>query len=266
MLPRHLGNGRCAVAQDSERNDAWMKLSLWRITSLAGVASAAVLTMGSLAMAKTTTSMGNVTHTQANSQGGTGGAGGLGNSSGGAGGSTTPGPGGLPGKGGSTSPGPGNSNGGVGGAGGSTTPGPGNSTGGKGGTAGSQTPSVVTNTTQGAQGSISITETSPTTGTATWSWSGLTPGSYVEVFAFPKGSPNQASPLSANNGYVKTPGSYTTNITLPSGDNWGNTGIEMTTGAFATGQLPEVPWAAGLPLLIVLPFGISMWHRRRYQA
>ena len=237
MLPRHLGNGRCAVAQDSERNDAWMKLSLWRITSLAGVASAAVLTMGSLAMAKTTTSMGNVTHTQANFQGGTGGPGGLGNSSGGAGG-----------------------------AGGSTTSGPGNSTGGKGGTKGSQTPVVVTNTTQGAQGSISIKETSPTTGTATWSWSGLTPGSYVEVFAFPKGSPNQVTPLSANNGNVTTAGSYTTSITLPSGDNWGNTGIEMSTAAFATGQLPEVPWAAGLPLLLVLPFGISMWRRQRYQA
>lgn len=113
------------------------------------------------------------------------------------------------------------------------------------------------------QGTISITEKTSNSGTATWTWNGLIIGDYVSVYSFPKGSPQTPTPLPASDGKVITAGVYTVNVNLPPGDSWSNTGIEMATTNFAVGQLPEVPWAAGLPLLLVLPWGISMWRRRQ---
>lgn len=117
-------------------------------------------------------------------------------------------------------------------------------------------------TTNTAQGTVTITESSSTTGTATWNWSGLGLGDYVSVFTFPKPSVESATPLTASDGHVTTSGQYTTSISLPAGDTWSNTGVEMSESAFAVGQLPEVPWAAGLPLLLVIPLGLFFWRRR----
>ncbi len=112
------------------------------------------------------------------------------------------------------------------------------------------------------EGTITITASSSTTGTATWSWSGLSDGQFVSVYTFPDGSPNSPTPLTASDGNVTTNGTFTTSIKLPSGDTWSNTGIEMSESNFAVGQLPEVPWAAGLPLLLMVPWGITVWRRR----
>lgn len=121
---------------------------------------------------------------------------------------------------------------------------------------------AMAGTTSTQEGSIAITSTSPTAGTATWTWSGLDVGEYVSVYAFSKSSPSDITPLTAYNGDVTTPGKYTASITLPLGDTWSNTGIEMQEANFAAGQLPEVPWAAGIPLILVLPWAFSAWRQR----
>ncbi|MCL4496346.1 MAG: hypothetical protein M1294_16245 [Firmicutes bacterium] len=113
----------------------------------------------------------------------------------------------------------------------------------------------------GGNGSISITETSATQGTATWTWSGLAVGQYVSVYAAPKTNPSNTTLLPKSSGQVTKAGQYTTNITLPQGDTWTNTEVEMSESGFASGQLPEVPLAAGLPLLLLIPLGISIKRR-----
>ena len=123
----------------------------------------------------------------------------------------------------------------------------------------------VTATTPSGEGTITITETSATSGTATWTYSGLTLGNYVNVDAiFQKGS----TPTSeTSTGYVKTAGTYVATITVPQGDTWSNfVKVEMNTSASQVAQLPEVPWAAGLPLLLLVPFGVSLWRRRSAHA
>lgn len=122
------------------------------------------------------------------------------------------------------------------------------------------------NDAAGNYGSIRIIPTSSTTGTATWTYPSLTTQDYVTIYAFPISAPSNITPLASGSGYVTTPGSYVANVTLPSGDTWSNTGIKMTTLQFAVSQLPEVPWAAGLPLLLALPFGYSLWRRRTQPA
>ncbi len=119
--------------------------------------------------------------------------------------------------------------------------------------------SIVANVN--GSGTITITETSSTTGTATWTWSGLTKGQYVSVYFAPKDNPSQVQLLSKSSGQVTKTGQYTATITLPKGYTWSNVLIKMTESAFATGQLPEVPWAAGLPLLSLIPLGISIKRR-----
>jgi hypothetical protein len=124
-----------------------------------------------------------------------------------------------------------------------------------------QAPSVIQMTNASGSGTITITETSSTQGTATWTWSGLTKSQYVSVYVGLKNNLGQLQLLTSSSGQVTQSGQYTANITLPSGDTWSNVEIKMTESAFATGQLPEVPWAAGLPLLLLIPLGISMKRR-----
>ena len=120
---------------------------------------------------------------------------------------------------------------------------------------------AMASTTSSQEGTIAITEVSATTGTATWTWGSLDVGEYVSVYAFSKSSPSDIIPLPAYNGDVTTQGEYTTStITLPSHDTWSNTGIEMQEANFAVGQVPEVPWAAGIPLILVLPWAFSAWR------
>jgi hypothetical protein len=110
-------------------------------------------------------------------------------------------------------------------------------------------------------GTITIVTTGSSTGTVTWSWSGLGVGTPIDVFVFPKSSPNDITMLSPEPfGTVTTAGTFSANVTLPPGDTWSNTGVGMEEQAAAVGQLPEVPWAAGLPLLAALPW---LWSRRR---
>ncbi|PSR22693.1 MAG: hypothetical protein C7B45_05720 [Sulfobacillus acidophilus] len=111
-----------------------------------------------------------------------------------------------------------------------------------------------------AEGSITITETSSTTGTVTWSWSGLGVGDTVTVYAAPKGNATDTTQI--DEGTVSTSGTFTADVTLPSGDTWSNTQIEMAESASIAGQLPEVPWAAGLPLLLALPLGYVALRRK----
>ncbi|WP_053959595.1 hypothetical protein [Sulfobacillus thermosulfidooxidans] len=113
------------------------------------------------------------------------------------------------------------------------------------------------------EGSITITESTSTSGMATWNWSGLGIGDFVNVYTFSKDSPQTPTLLSQSSGKVTTAGSYSANIQLPKGDTWSNTGIEMSESAFAVGQLPEVPWAAALPLLLVVPWGLTLIRHRR---
>ena len=114
------------------------------------------------------------------------------------------------------------------------------------------------------EGTVTITPITSTTGTATWTWTAdLSVGEYVSVYAYPTGNPSSPTALPAYNGDVTTQGEYTTStITLPPGDTWSNTGIEMQEANFSAGQLPEVPWAAGIPLIMVLPWAFSAWRHR----
>lgn len=122
---------------------------------------------------------------------------------------------------------------------------------------------AMAGSTSTQEGTIAITETSPTTGTATWTWGSLDVGEYVSVYAFSKSSPSDITPLPTYDGDVTKSGQYTTStITLPLNDTWSNTGIEMQEANFATGELPEVPWAAGIPLVLVLPWAFSAWRHR----
>jgi hypothetical protein len=86
---------------------------------------------------------------------------------------------------------------------------------------------------------------------------------YVTVAVAPKSNPSNYTVLSAPpSGTVSTGGTYTANITLPPGDTWQNTEIEMSAAEFQVGSLPEVPWAAALPLLLAAPLGLMLWRRR----
>ncbi len=116
--------------------------------------------------------------------------------------------------------------------------------------------------TPGQDGLITIVTTSTTTGTATWTFSGLAIGDTISVYAFPKGFPSDITPLTVSSDTVSSAGTFSATVTLPTGDTWSNTGIEMEVSNFATGETPEVPWAAGLPLLLILPLGLSVLRRR----
>ncbi|POB10236.1 hypothetical protein [Sulfobacillus sp. hq2] len=119
---------------------------------------------------------------------------------------------------------------------------------------------AASNSNSTQEGYVSITNVKGNTATATWYWSGLTDGEYVAVEAIYNGT---TTPLPASDGTVTTAGTYSTTVTLPPGDtSWSNTTIEMAEANFAEGQLPEVPWAAGLPLILVLPWAVSAWRRR----
>ncbi len=110
------------------------------------------------------------------------------------------------------------------------------------------------------QGTISISPTSNTSGTVTWDWSGLGVGDTVTVADAPQADPTDTTVI--DTGTVTTNGTFSASVTLSSGLTWSNATIEMEEGAFAKAQLPEVPWAAALPLLLVVPFGIGLWRRR----
>lgn len=121
---------------------------------------------------------------------------------------------------------------------------------------------TFTNPTSEGNITISTSNTKGNTGTATWTWSQLTSGEYVSVFAAPKNNPSKVAPIATSSGKVTKTGVYSTSVTLPSGDTWQNTDIEMTAAEFAIGGLPEVPWAAALPLLLAIPLVVSLWRRR----
>lgn len=119
-----------------------------------------------------------------------------------------------------------------------------------------------------SEGTITITTNNSqgNTGTATWKWSQLTTGEYVSVFAAPKSHLSNVTLLQTSSGKVTTNGQYTASVTLPAGDTWQNSDIEMTAGEFAVGGLPEVPWAVVLPLLGAVPFAALLWKRRSHSA
>ena len=122
---------------------------------------------------------------------------------------------------------------------------------------------TISNPGPSSEGTITITTTSNNAGTATWTWSGLTKGMYVTVAVAPKSNPSNYTVLPAPpSGTVSTSGTYSASITLPTGDTWQNTEIEMSAAEFQVGSLPEVPWAAALPLLMIVPLGYTLWKRR----
>lgn len=122
---------------------------------------------------------------------------------------------------------------------------------------------TITNPTTEGTITISTSNVNGSTGTATWTWSGLYTGMYVTVAYAPKNNPSDVTVLPAPpSGSVTTNGTFVANISLPAGDTWQNTEIEMSAAEFQIGSLPEVPWAAGLPLLMVIPLGYTLWRRR----
>ncbi|MCY0899202.1 MAG: hypothetical protein OWU33_09780 [Firmicutes bacterium] len=109
------------------------------------------------------------------------------------------------------------------------------------------------------QGIVTLNPTGSNTGSVTWTWSGLGVGTTVYVYDAPQSNPGDTSEIAS--GTVTTAGSFTTSVTLNNNLTWSDAVIEVEESGLNAAQLPEVPWAAGLPLLLAVPLGWTLWRR-----
>jgi hypothetical protein len=117
------------------------------------------------------------------------------------------------------------------------------------------------------EGTLVVTKGQGTNDTATWTYSGNHPkvGALADLFWWNAATPSPTGGTFLGDANITTLG--TVSISFPASDI---TGYPATFEMIACGptisppttQTPEVPWAAGLPLMLAVPFGFYALRRR----